>query len=389
MRSKTVLISVFSALVLLSVAAFYSYYSLGVRPSIRDGSAPDYITLPEGFGIEVFADTLGESSLSTPGPNTGPRLMEIKDDIIFVSLTSMGKVVALPDMDDDKKADEIVTVIDGLDRPHGMAFHKDWLYIAEEDKVIRVKYLGNLAVDRNSVEKLLDLPSGGHFTRTIRIFDDSLFISVGSSCDVCYEDNQMRAAITKCDLDGKNCAVFARGSRNAVGFVFHPETKEMWATENGRDNLGEDLPPDEINIIKEGKDYGWPICYGDRIHDTDFDKNVYVRDPCSETEPAEVELQAHSAPLGLGFYFGDKFPEEYKGNLFVGFHGSWNRKEPTGYKVVRIMFDGSGYSVEDFAVGWLRGQNVLGRPVDVVEKDGDLYVSADNAGKIYRIFYNR
>lgn len=162
----------------------------------------------------------------------------------------------------------------------------------------------------------------------------------------------------------------------------------MYATENGRDWLGDDLPPDEINLVEEGKDYGWPICYGKSIHDTDFDKNVYVRAPCSEPfeTPALIDLQAHSAPLGLEFYYGDNFPAEYRGRLFVAFHGSWNRKVPTGYKIVSIDMNTS--TVEDFATGWLAGSNVLGRPVDiVVAQDGSLFVSDDNAGKIYRIYY--
>jgi glucose/arabinose dehydrogenase len=170
--------------------------------------------------------------------------------------------------------------------------------------------------------------------------------------------------------------------------VIHPITGQMYATENGRDQLGDDLPPDEINLIEEGKNYGWPICYGKNIHDTDFDKNVYIRDPCMEPFETQslIDLQAHSAPLGLAFYYGDKFPQEYRGNLFVAFHGSWNRKVPTGYKIISI--DMKDFSVKDFATGWLNSSNVLGRPVDIiVADDGSLFVSDDNAGKIYRISY--
>ncbi len=365
------------------------YVFLGFRPSVKVSSGLDYITLPKGFTINVFADNLGGSGVSTPGPNPGPRMMDVKDGVIFVSLMLKGSVVALPDASNSGKADKVVTVIDGLKNPHGLAFYKDWLYVAEEDKVIRMKYLGNLTVNKSTVEKLVGLPSGGHITRTIKIINDYLFVSAGSSCNVCYEDDPMRAAITRCDVDGKNCSVYAKGLRNAVGFVLNNETGEIWATDNGRDWLGEDLPPDEINIVQDGKNYGWPICYGKNVHDTDFDRNVYIRNPCMEPfeTPSYIDLQAHSAPLGLAFYFGGRFPREYRGDLFVAYHGSWNRQVPTGYKIVRIRLGGTP-SVEDFATGWLQGQNVLGRPVDIIEKDGDLYVSDDNAGKIYRISYS-
>ncbi len=148
------------------------------------------------------------------------------------------------------------------------------------------------------------------------------------------------------------------------------------------------LPPDEINLVEEGKDYGWPICFGKNIHDTDFDKNVYVQNPCMEPlkMPSLIDIQAHSAPLGLAFYYGDNFPQEYRGDLFVALHGSWNRREPTGYKIISI--DMNDLTVRDFATGWLQDSNVLGRPVDIiVAEDGSLFVSDDNAGKIYRISY--
>jgi glucose/arabinose dehydrogenase len=169
--------------------------------------------------------------------------------------------------------------------------------------------------------------------------------------------------------------------------VFHPVTGKLYATNNGRDWLGDDLPPDEINLIEQGNDYGWPICYGKNIHDTDFDPNDHDTDPCANKTPSLVDLQAHSAPLGLAFYNGSTFPEEYQGDLFVCYHGSWNRDDPTGYKIVSI--DMESLNVTDFATGWLKGNGtVIGRPVDViVAEDGSLLVSDDNAGKIYRISY--
>ena len=374
-------------IVLIAIFILFSFIA-GIRPSLTTNTL-EKINLPDGFQIETFTDGLGSSIISTPGPSVGPRLMEFnKDNILFVSITQKGKIVALPDRNQDNKSDETVTFIENLNKPHGLAFYEDWIYIAEENKIIRVKDLNNdLKADMETLEVLIDdLPAGGHFTRTIKIFNNSLYISVGSSCNVCYEDDERRAAITKCDLSGSNCEVFAKGLRNAVGFIFHPITNEIYATDNGRDWLGDDLPPDEIDLVKEDTDYGWPLCYGKQIHDTDFDKNVYVRSPCEDTESSLVDLQAHSAPLGLTFYYGDNFPGKYNGDLFVAYHGSWNRGEPTGYKIVNINMD--DFTIEDFATGWLQVGNVLGRPVDlIVAKDGSLLVSDDNAGKIYRIFY--
>jgi glucose/arabinose dehydrogenase len=361
----------------------------GIRPAVKSGSL-DEITLPPGFKIDVFADALDGSSISYPGPDPGPRMMLFVDGVLYVTIPNQGKVVALPDRDGDKKADSIVTFIKGLNKPHGIDYYDNWFYIAEENRLIRVKDSdSDMIADVETLEVLIDdLPAGGHFTRTVKIHNNSLYFSLGSSCNVCYEQDERRAAITICNLDGTKCRVFAKGLRNAVGFVFHPVTGRIYATENGRDWLGDDLPPDEINLVEDGKNYGWPICYGKNIHDSDFDKNVYIRDPCTEPFeiPSLIDLQAHSAPLGLAFYDSDVFPEEYRGDLFVAFHGSWNRKVPTGYKVVSIDMD--DFTVKDFATGWLSGSNVLGRPVDIIAAgDGSLFVSDDNAGKIYRISY--
>ena len=262
------------------------------------------------------------------------------------------------------------------------------MFVANEDSVIKVRIGDDLRADVTTKTKIIDLPTRGHWTRTLRIRDNKLYISIGSSCNVCIEEDERRAAIMECSIDGK-CEIFAKGLRNAVGFTFHPETGKIYATENSRDWLGDDLPPDEINIIEKGKNYGWPICYGKNVHDTDFDKNTYIRNPCME--PFEMQsfiyIQAHSAPLGLAFNFGNNFPSEYKGNLFVAYHGSWNRKVPTGYKIVRI--DTKTKQIHDFATGWLTEENkVLGRPVDIIfDKEGIMYISDDNAGLIYSVYY--
>ncbi len=360
---KIILIFVIIVVVLISMINFFN---------IRTKQDKEInITLQQGFAISVFAENLGKSDVVYPGPNTGPRMLAFRDDVLYASIPSQGKIVALPDRNNDGKADEVVTVLSGLQQPHSFDFHEDWIYVAEENAVSRFRMQG-ISADSNSMEFLFDLPSGGHWTRTLKVHDNFLYVSIGSSCNVCHEDDEQRAAILKCTLNG-NCTIFAKGLRNAVGFIFYEG--KIYATDNGRDMLGDDLPPEEINIVEEGKDYGWPICYGNKVHDTEFDKNVYVRDPCEDTMPPLIEMQAHSAPLGLAFY---------KDDLLVAFHGSWNRREPTGYKVVRINL--ASKSVEDFASGWLSDGKVSGRPVDVIVHNNIIYVSDDNSGRVYRIY---
>ena len=243
-------------------------------------------------------------------------------------------------------------------------------------------------------KKILDLPAGGrHFTRTMVFLpppDNRLLISVGSSCDTCVEQDWRYAKVLSANPDGSNFKVFSSGLRNAVFMALHPLTKQVWVTEMGRDFLGDDLPPDEINILQEGKDYGWPYCYGKQAHDDKFDPKGLKKDFCKQTVPSHLDLQAHSAPLGLAFFPETGWPQEYRHNLLVAFHGSWNRSVPTGYKVVRIKLDEKGnyLGIEDFITGWLTGQGALGRPVDlVIKNNGEIYISDDKAGMVYRVLY--
>lgn len=310
------------------------------------------------------------------------------NNTLFVSIISQGTVVALKDENKDWKADLKTTITTGLNKPHGLEYFENWLYIAEEHRVIRLKDAdGDSIPDSETVEIVIEkLPSQGHhFTRTIKIHQDKLYVSVGSSCNACFEEDPHRAAIIECDTDGSNCEVYATGLRNTVGFIFHEG--KMYSTDNGRDLIGNDLPPDEINVIEKGGDYGWPTCFGKNVLDTNFDKNTYIKNPCEDKKPSFVDLQAHSAPLGLAVYDGEMFPNEYQGELFVAYHGSWNREPPTGYKIVRINLD--DLTVKDFATGWLKGTSVSGRPVDlIVALDGSMLASDDKTGKIYRISYD-
>jgi glucose/arabinose dehydrogenase len=338
------------------------------------------ISLPSGFGISVFASGL-----------RGPRMMAVgPDGEIYVAERGAGRIVCLPDRDDDGVADGVEIVAADLNAPSSIAFFEDGsLYVAETTRVLRLS-----APDEGGVyqerEVIVDgLPEGGHTTRTVLFSPDwsTLYVSIGSSCNVCVEEDGRRAAIVRYNPDGSGERVYATGLRNAVGITIRPGTSELWATNNGRDWLGDDLPPETIYVVREGSDAGWPLCHSGRIVDPDFGG----AGACVGVLPPAVEMQAHSAPLGLAFYDGEQFPEEYRGDLFVAFHGSWNRSEPTGYKVVRVSMREGGPSgpVDDFATGWLRedGSN-WGRPVDiVVATDGSLIISEDGQGTIYRVFY--
>jgi glucose/arabinose dehydrogenase len=240
---------------------------------------------------------------------------------------------------------------------------------------------------------LFSLPGGGlHFSRTVGIGPDKkLYVAIGSSCNVCIEKDERRSAILQSDLDGKNVHVFAKGLRNTVFFTWDA-SGTMWGNDMGRDNLGDDTPPDEINKIESGKNYGWPYCYGENMHDEEFDNkngDVAVDNVCEALGMvgSTINHPAHSAPLGIAI-IPSTWPQEYQGDMLVAYHGSWNRTTPTGYKIVRIKRNALGQSegIEDFISGWLSSGGTLGRPVDVVfSSNGDAYITDDKAGNVYRL----
>src|SRR6266542_1376951 len=336
------------------------------------------ITVPAGFHVGVFASGLG-----------GARFMAVDPaGTLLVSIPRESRVVALRDQ--HGRADTPLTVIDGLDRPHGLAFHQGALYVAETGRVLRFHYDARTKKASQPTVIVPNLPRGGtHWTRTIAFGPDGrLYVSVGSSCNVCREQDPRRAAITRYEADGSGERVYASGIRNAVGIAFHPITGALWATINERDWRGDDRPPDYITEVKEGGFYGWPDCMvvgGKAVPDDRFTRG----DRCPTVTVPTLEIQAHSAPIGLTFYTGKQFPSEYRGSLFVAYQGSWNRSVPTGYKVVRVTFrDGRVASVEDFATGWLEGSRAWGKLVDIiVGSDGALYLSVQGLGRIYRISY--
>lgn len=349
-------------------------------------------SVPAGFSIEIFAKNV-----------PGARVIEMDPKgRILVSQTSEGKIVALTNKDSNSASDERKILIDGLKKPHGLAMNCEsdescFLYVAEADSLSRFPYDHSIP-SLGKKEKLMDIEyslSDRHFTRSIIFLpfpdQDTLLVSVGSSCNVCYEKDSHHASVLSYNIKTGKKEIFAKGLRNAVFMNLNPVSGKVYATEMGRDSLGDDIPPDEINIIEKGKNYGWPICYGKNVHDDQFDKNTYIRNPCMEPfeTPSFVDLQAHSAPLGLAFIPEEGWPEEYWYNLIVAYHGSWNRSIPTGYKMVRIKINAKGeyLGTEDFITGWLtQSGKKVGRPVDIkILSGGVAYISDDDAGIIYRM----
>ena len=346
------------------------------------------LKLPEGFHISVFADNIGGARMLsfTPG------------GVLLVSDAGGGKIVALPDPKHTGKSERVVEVLKGLNEPHGIVLFEGKLYVAENDKVRSYDWdESNLRA--TNPKALTDLPTGGgHSTRSLLFLHGKMYVSAGSSCNVCVEKDPRRATVMEFNPDGTGMKIFAKGLRNAVGLAVNPKTDTVWVTVNGRDWLGDDLPPETIYDLGQGKvDAGWPFCYGDRIFDSGFAKSVDPvpgPDRCRSVIEPKVQMQAHSAPLGLAFNDGGMFPSEYRNNLFVALHGSWNRSVPTGYKVIRVKLDEKGQPVgeaQDFITGWLapgetRKGRWMGRPVGVAfAPDGSMYVSDDAGGVIYRV----
>ena len=342
------------------------------------------LRLPPGFHIAVFAEASDARVMAfSPG------------GVLLVTSTSSGMVLAFPDPKHKGRAEPAITVLGDMNAPHGIAFHKGKLYVAETNQVRRYDWNeAQLQATNGKVVARLT-GSGMHFTRTLLFANGKMYVSVGSDCNVCVEEDRTRAAVLEFNEDGSGQRVFASGLRNAVGMALSPQTGTIWATDNGRDWLGDNLPPDEINDLgAQGGDFGWPYCYGNRVPDA---SQKAGSGRCGATVPAKLDLQAHSAPLSLAFYTGTMFPEEFRGDLFVVLHGSWNRSVPTGYKVVRVRLDekGTPQGVEDFITGWIRAGEThkgvwMGRPAGVVVgPDGAMYVSDDAAGVVYRVTWEK
>nr|WP_202895718.1 sorbosone dehydrogenase family protein [Iningainema tapete] len=350
-----------------------------------DESLLSQLKVPEGFQIEVFAKNLGN-----------PRNLAVAPDgTVYVTRRDQEDVLALYDRDRDGRADGYNTVASGLPYVNGITIHENRLYFVT-DKQLYVASLATEGIEGEPQLLIDNLPDAGqHPNRTLAFGPDGLlYISVGSTCNACNDTNPESATLLQAQPDGSNRTIYASGLRNTIGFAWHPETGELWGMDHGTDWRGNEQPPEELNLIRQGVNYGWPFCYADRRPDVYFQLNprgTTKEQYCANTEPPVLTYTAHSAPLALLFYTGSQFPQEYQNDAFVTMRGSWNRLPPSGYKVVRVRYqDGKPVEFEDFITGFLNeeGTAQFGRPVGLaIAPDGALLFTDDTNGVIYRVSY--
>jgi glucose/arabinose dehydrogenase len=359
------------------VGCRYRGYLTGTMPSAA-AEASD-LTVPPGFQIAVYAADVPNARQMALGPA----------GVVFVGSKGEGKVYAVVDRDGDHRADQVHVLASGLNMPSGVAFRDGALYVAAVNRVLRWRDVARDLARPPSPEVVSDaFPSDAHHGWKFIAFgpDGRLYVPVGAPCNICPITG-LYATITRLDLAGGKPEVVARGVRNSVGFDFQPGTGELWFAENGRDWLGDDQPPDELNrLSRAGEHFGFPHCHGNGLLDPEHNGGR----ACDQfTAPARL-LDPHVAAIGMRFYTGTMFPEKYRGGVFIAEHGSWNRSTPVGYRVTVVRFEGGRpVSYEPFAQGWLKGSVAGGRPADVlVMPDGALLVSDDKAGRIYRITYD-
>lgn len=339
------------------------------------------IKLPPGFKIDFYAaDVPGARSLCLS-----------PSGIVFVGSRGEGKVYALLDTNQDARADLVLTIASGLNQPNGVTFFNNSLYVAESHRIIRYDEIEKHLDNPPSPVLIKDSfpPDGEHDWKYLRAGPDGmLYVSVGSPFNVGEPNDSRYATIMRLKPDGSEFQIFAHGVRNSMGFDWQPVTKGFWFTDNGRDWLGENFPPDELNhASKPGEDFGWPYYFGKNVSDPQYGKKAKNR----QYTPSVLDLGAHVASLGMRFYTGKMFPAEYQNQIFIAEHGSWNRIVPIGYRLVVAQLQGdSAIGFQVFANGWLQGMTAWGRPVNVlVMPDGALLVSDDKGGAVYRIGYQK
>lgn len=339
------------------------------------------IQLPEGFKIDVFASGIKDARSLAIG----------KNGVVFVGNRSEDKVYAVVDTDGDFKAEEKYVIVEGLNMPNGVALYNNHLYVAEVNRILRFKNIYENYKNQPEYEVIYDdYPTDRHHGWKYIDFSPSgkLYVPVGAPCNICDSDDPIYASITRMNPDGSNMEIFSEGVRNTVGFAWHPETKELWFTDNGRDRMGDNIPPDELNRApKEGMHFGYPYCHGEDVSDPKLGENK----DCNDFTKPEQELGPHVAALGMIFYTGDMFPDKYKNSILIAEHGSWNRSSKIGYRVSFVKLnENKAESYVPFAKGWLQGEDVWGRPVDIKQlQDGSVLVSDDYANAIYRISYEK
>lgn len=355
--------------------------TLLATPAMADDAFPvrlAQIRLPAGFEIHLYAT----------GVENARQLALGDRGTVFAGSRKAGKVHAVVDADGDGFAEKVYLIDRGLTMPSGLEFRHGALYVGAVDRILRYDAIESaLAAPPEPVVVSAGFPDRTHHGWKYLRFgpDGLLYVPVGAPCNIC--DEAGFAQIRRIRPDGGGEEVYAHGIRNSVGLAFHPQTGELWFTDNGRDLMGDDVPSDELNHAPEpGLHFGYPYCHQGNVPDPEFGAGK----SCTDFAPPAVKLGAHVAALGLTFYTGSMFPAEYQGQLFIARHGSWNRSSKVGYDIVLVRFDKSGRpaGVEVFASGWLQGQREWGRPNDVLQMpDGSLLVSDDAAGAIYRISY--
>jgi len=344
------------------------------------------LRLPQNFKIEIYASEIKNArQMALGGKGT-----------LFVGSRGEGKVYALIDKDGDYKVDEKYVIAENLNMPSGIAFRDGSLYVAAVNKVLRYDNIESKLSNPPKPAVVTDkLPRDSHHGWKYILFgpDGYLYVPVGMPCNVCLSPDERHGTILKMNVKTGNYEIYAKGVRNSVGFDWHPKTKQLWFTDNGRDWMGDDLPPDELNhASKSGLNFGFPYIHGKNIPDPDYGEQAK---PDLYTKPA-FDLGAHVAPLGMVFYTGKQFPKKYKNNIFIAEHGSWNRSEKTGYRVISVRLDGNRVeSVQPFVTGWLQkddehdDETSWGRPVDIINlPDGSVLISDDYADVIYRVSYS-
>jgi glucose/arabinose dehydrogenase len=376
-RHLVAVVMLFVIAPVVAVGCQYRSYLAAFMPSAAAEMGD--ITLPPGFHIAVYAADV---------PN--PRQMALgPPGVIFVGSMSKGRVYAVVDRDGDHRAEQVHVLATGLNMPSGVAYRDGALYVAAVNRVLRWRDVARDLAHPPKPEVVSEaFPTDTHHGWKFIAFgpDGRLYVPVGAPCNICPMPGPLHGTITRLDVGGGQPEVVARGVRNSVGFDFQPGTGELWFTENGRDWMGEDQPPDELNrLTRVGEHFGYPFCHGDGVADPEYNGGR----ACGQfTAPVRL-LDPHVAAIGMRFYTGTMFPEKYRGGVFIAEHGSWNRKTPIGYRVTFVKIEGSrATSYEPFAHGWLKGSTASGRPADVlVMPDGALLVSDDKAGRIYRISY--
>lgn len=347
-------------------------------PAADEATARERYSLPEGFALSVYANDVPKARFM--------HFTEAGD--LLLSRPHNGDILLLRrDADNDGYPDGQDILLSGLKRPLGLLVDGSWLYIAESHRVGRVLFdvaKGQLDGEyRPIIEGLTD--NGNHWSKTIGIGpDDKLYLAQGSTCNICEEDDERRATMMRFNPDGTGGAIIATGLRNSVGFDWAPWDNALYATDNGRDLMGDDFPPCELNHIEAGRFYGWPYFNGDNVPDPDTGEDPQGRTPTAPVHP----FRAHNAPLGITFLRNENLPAEYQRAALVALHGSWNRSSPDGYKVVSLHFTDDGIEERDFLAGFNSAEGITGRPVDVAQGPrGDIYISDDYAGAIYRVTY--